>query len=408
MAGVMDGIRILEVAEHTFVPAASAILFGLGRRGDQGRADRTGRRHARPGPHRGDGPGRRHGARPAGALQPGQASIALDLTTAGGRDVLYRLATMSDVFLTNKLPRIRTELGIDVADITAHNPEIIYVRGSGFGPTGPDADHGGYDVLGFWCRSAVAAGACPPDLDHLMMQPAPAFGDSIGAMTIAGGIAGALLRRERTGAAAEVDVSLLAAGMWANGAGIALALQMGQPWTPQPLAGGTVHNPLSHSYRTEDGEHVFLGCLQAFRYWPDLCRVIGRPDLIDDPRFATHDDLTSNADQAVALLTLEFATRPRAEWMARLDAFSGQWSVVNDSLSVVDDPQVAPNGYLVDTEAADGTPFSLVATPVQYDGAPSPTARAPGFNEHGDRILSDLLGMGWDEIIDLKTRGAVG
>ena len=123
------------------------------------------------------------------------------------------------MFLTNKMPGVRERLHIDVDDIRAHNPNIVYVRGTGYGNEGPDADAGGYDFLGFWARAGCCRRGDAPDLDGMIGQPAPAYGDSIGAMTIAGGIAAALLHRERTGEAHVVDVSLLAAGCGRWGAG---------------------------------------------------------------------------------------------------------------------------------------------------------------------------------------------
>lgn len=404
---VMRGIRILEVAEHTFVPAASAILSDWG--ADVIKIEPTGRGDAMRGLARTGvidlGEGKVHAL--LEHSNRGKRSLALDLTTDKGREVLYRLAAVSDVFLTNKLPRVRRDLGIDVDDIRAHNPDIVYVRGSGFGPTGPDADGGGYDILGYWSRSGLAAGVRPPDLDHFISQPGPAYGDSIGAMTIAGGISAALLHRERTGEAQVVDVSLLATGMWALGAGIALSLQSGRSWSQNPIHGAALHNPLTRAYRTADDRWLYLSCLQAFKYWPDACAVLGRPDLVGDPRFASHEDLTANASAAAEILAEEFAKLPLTEWRERLRGFSGQWSVVQETTDLPDDPQVVANGYLVEAETTEGTSFPLVATPVQFGGQSAPTSRAPEFNEHGDAILTGLLGMDVDTVLDLKIHGAV-
>ena len=99
------------------------------------------------------------------------------------------------------------------------------MRGTGQGERGPDADKGSYDALAFWARSGVAMGAMRPEYDLVPVPPAPGFGDSIGAMTIAGGIMGALFHRERTGEATTVDVSLLGVGLWAMGQAVALSLR---------------------------------------------------------------------------------------------------------------------------------------------------------------------------------------
>jgi crotonobetainyl-CoA:carnitine CoA-transferase CaiB-like acyl-CoA transferase len=403
----MEGIRILEVAEHTFVPAASAILSDWG--AEVIKVEPMGRGDAMRGLAR------------TGVIDLGQGgvhvllehsnrgkrSIGLDLASAEGREVLYRLAAVSDVFLTNKLPRVRQSLSIDVDDIRAHNPNIVYVRGSGYGPQGPDADRGGYDILGYWSRSGVGAGASPSDLDRFISQPGPAYGDSIGAMTIAGGISAALLHRERTGEAVTVDVSLLGTGMWAIGAGIALAMQTGHAWQQSAAQQVASINPLTSCYRTRDERWIYLSCLQGFHYWPDACRVLGVEELVTDPRFATHEDLMANGREAAAILQQIFRSHTVDEWRERLADFRGQWAVVQDALEVTKDPQAQANGYVLDVQSAAGTDFSLVATPVQFDGKPAPATRAPDFNEHGDQILTDLLGYDWDSVVELKVKGAV-
>src|SRR4029450_7358703 len=207
MTRILDGVRILEVAEHTFVPAASALLADLG-------AEVVKIEHA----ERGDA---MRGLASSGTVSfgggvhvllehsnRGKQSLGLDLTTPEGLDVLYKLAGTCDVFLTNKLPSVRTKLKIDVDDLRAHNPQIVYVRGTGQGERGPEADRGAYDHLAYWCRAGIAMGTKQESYDYVPPPPAPAFGDSIGAMTIAGGIMGALFHRERTGEATTVDVSL--------------------------------------------------------------------------------------------------------------------------------------------------------------------------------------------------------
>ena len=164
----------------------------------------------------------------------GKKSIGIDVSTEQGLDLIYRLAATSDVFLTNKLPAVRKKLRIEFEDIRAHNPNIIYVAGTGAGERGPEADRGGYDFLSYWCRAGSAMGTTPTDVDYLAGQPGPGYGDSIGGMTIAGGILGALFHRERTGEALPLDVSLLGVGMWAMSPAIALSLQLEHALASRP------------------------------------------------------------------------------------------------------------------------------------------------------------------------------
>lgn len=404
MTAILDGVRILEVAEHTFVPAASAVLADLG-------ADVVKIEHV----ERGDA--MRGLASTGVAVVPndvhvllehsnrGKRSLGLDLTSPDGLDILHRLIATSDVFLTNKLPGVRAKLGIDVDEVRAHNPRIIYVRGTGQGERGPDADKGSYDSLAFWARAGVALGCKRPEYADAPGPPAPGFGDSIGGMTIAGGIMGALFHRERTGEATVVDVSLLGVGMWAMGQAVALSLQLGVPWSAPPATRVST-NPLAHNYETADGRTLAFTCLQAGKYWAPLCQSIGRPELASDPRFAEHRALLANSAEAVQILTEVFASAPLAEWRDRLAGFTGQWCVVQDTLEAADDPQVVANGYVQPCRTASGAPFHLVSVPVQYDGEPAPVKRAPEFNEHGDAILVEL-GLDDETIIDLKVRGVV-
>ncbi|MGO9029934.1 MAG: CaiB/BaiF CoA transferase family protein [Acidimicrobiales bacterium] len=404
MSAVMEGVRVLEVAEHTFVPAASALLSDWG-------AEVIKIEHV----ERGDA---MRGLASTGiAVVPndvhvllehsnrGKKSLALDLTTEDGLAILHKLIATSDVFLTNKLPGVRTKLHIALDEVRAHNPSIIYVRGTGQGERGPDADKGSYDSLAFWARSGVAAGAQRPEYDLVPPPPAPGFGDSIGAMTIAGGIMGALFHRERTGEAATVDVSLLGVGMWAMGQALALSLVLDQPWAPPP-ADAMGSNPLSRTYQTADGRTLWFTCLQGAKYWPLLCESVGRPDLAADPRFTDHASLMANSREAVAELDKVFAGATLAEWRERLADFSGQWAVQQNTLEAAADPQAIANGYVQDCETASGAPFKLAAAPVQFDGQPPVPGRAPTLNEHGDAILEEL-GYDWDTIVDLKVRGVV-
>jgi crotonobetainyl-CoA:carnitine CoA-transferase CaiB-like acyl-CoA transferase len=405
LTATLQGVRILEVAEHTFVPASSALLADWGadvikiehvERGDAMRGlASTGMAAVGGGVH---------------ALlehsNRGKRSLAVDLTSPDGVDILYKIAATCDVFLTNKLPSVREKLGIGLEQVRAANPNIIYVRGTGQGERGPDADKGSYDSLAFWARAGIAVGTTRPEYEGLTPPPpGPGFGDSIGAMALAGGISTALFHRERTGEATTVDVSLLGTGMWAMGQAIALSLLLEMPWTVGPQDQLSA-NPLVSTYLTKDGRGLALTCLQAGKYWPELCEVMGRHDLAVDLRFATHESLLQNAADAVALLTAMFAEKTIDEWRTCLDGFSGQWAVVQNTLEAAADPQSVANGYLQDCVAANGAPFRLVAAPVQFDEQAAVPRRAPEFNEHADEILSDL-GLDQDAILDLRIRGVI-
>jgi crotonobetainyl-CoA:carnitine CoA-transferase CaiB-like acyl-CoA transferase len=394
MTAVMKGVRVIEVAEHAFVPGAGALLSDWGadvikiepaERGDAGRG------------LTGVGSGVnllfQHANR-------GKKSIGLDLAKPEAREILYKLVRTADVFITNKQPRVRRKLQIDVEHIRAHNPKIIYLRGSGQGAYGPEMEQGAYDLLTYWHRAGASSAVASPR-GEVPFLPAPGFGDFTGAMFIAGGVMGALFHRERTGEAPVVDVSLLSTGMWAMGASGAVAATEGRyTWPP------AIRNPLSAIYLTKDGRNVALCCLQAGHYWPLLCEIIGRPELAVDPRFKDHASIMANFLAAEEILTEIFLARTLAEWRALLANFSGQWTVVQDVLETVADPQAHANGYIQDCKTADGRAYKLIAAPVQYDGKAAIPGRGPEFNEHGDEILAEI-GIDAETMIDLKVRGVV-
>ncbi|MET0145993.1 MAG: CoA transferase [Ilumatobacteraceae bacterium] len=402
----MTGVRILEVAQFTFVPAAGAVLADWGadvikvEHAETGDAQR-GLSHLLGLPLGGNtfAPIMEHPNR-------GKRSIGLALEHESARAILYELARTSDVFLTNFLPAARRKLKIELEDIRAINPDIIYVRGSGFGHKGPEREKGGYDSTAFWARGGSAAGVTPEGVDGVLGMPAGAYGDSMGGMTIAGGISAALFAREKTGETSVIDVSLLSTGAWATALSVNMALLRDEaPPKPQVVSGAPT-NPLIGAFRTSDDRWLMLSMLQPGRYWPEFCRYVEREDLITDERFDTVDKIMANAAEAGRLVAEILASRPYAEWVARFQSMEGQWAAVQNALEVGKDVSLVANGFIADVVDAEGVTRQLVANPVQFDERPADIRRAPQFAEQTDDILAEL-GKTQDEMIELKIEGAV-
>lgn len=402
----MDGVRVLEVAQFTFVPSAGAVLADWG-------ADVIKVEHAEKGDAQRGLSAVMGMAVGSGSFAPlmehpnrGKRSLGLALEQPGALGVLHELIRTSDVFLTNFLPAARRRLGIELDDVRKINPDIVYVRGSGFGNSGPDSEKGGYDSTAFWARAGSAVGTTPVDYDGLCKMPAGAYGDSLGGMTIAGGIAAALFARQRTGETSVIDVSLLGVGAWANALPVGFALLEGGPPAPRAPGNSAPTNPLVGNYRTADDRWLVLAMLQPGRYWPEFCRHIDREDLITDPRFSTAEALMANATTAAEIVQEVLAERPLAEWVTRFAGMEGQWAIAQDPWEVGQDPALRANGLIAEVLDSDGTPRELVANPVQFDEKPVQLTRAPQFAEHTDDILR-ALGKSDDELIDLKISGAV-
>lgn len=404
----MEGVRILEVAQFTFVPASGGVLAEWG-------ADVIKVEHAVTGDaQRGlvrllgldlsggessfypimEGPNR------------GKRSIGLALEVPEGRAVLDELIRNSDVFVTNFLPKAKDKLKINVEDVRAINPDIIYVRGTAFGARGEESDKGGYDSTGFWARAGSGDSVTPPSSDTFIGMPTGAYGDSMGGMTIAGGIAAALYARKATGEPSVVDVSLLSVGAWATQFSVNLALMAGGPLPrPEVPKHGSAGNPLAGAFKTADNRWIMITMLQPTKYWPEFCERMGRPELITDPRFAG-EEILNNGFAGGEIVAEILSGITFAEWQKRMEGAQGQWALVQNTYEVGMDPQLRANGFIAEVTDAEGKPRELVANPVQFDETPVVSKRAPQFAEHTDEILREL-GKSEDELIDLKIAGAV-
>jgi crotonobetainyl-CoA:carnitine CoA-transferase CaiB-like acyl-CoA transferase len=403
----MKGVKMVEVAQFTFTPSAGAVLADWG-------ADVIKIEHAVMGDaQRGLQIGT--GGVKAGSFQPlmehpnrGKRSIGLALDHPDGHAVLMELCKDADVFLINFLPDARRRLRLELEDIRQANPKIIYVRGSGHGQRGPDAPKGGYDGSTYWCRMGSAWATTPVGSPRIVNQPGGAYGDSIGGMTIAGGIAAALFGRERTGEASVVDVSLMSVGAWAFGLSLGNALLSGEEQPPPPLDSpmNLAVNPTIGTFRTSDGRWINFTMLQPGRYFADVCRHLGLDHLIDDERFNTAEKLMANALEAGQYVADAIASRPYSYWLEHLRTMEGQWAAVQGPLEIIADPQMEANGYILPVVDAEGTQRKLVANPVQFDEKPPVLTRAPQFAEQTDDVLREL-GRTEEEIIKLKIDGAV-
>lgn len=402
MKQILAGVRVVEVAQWWFVPAAGAVLADWG-------ADVLKIEHPISGdPQRGlmtSGLVPDTGGVNFMVEQPnrGKRSIGIDLNQPAGLEVLHRLLETADVFLTNFLPAARRRLKIELEDIRAVNPKIIYVRGHGQGARGPDMEKGGYDAASFWCRGGICSALTPPGAETPVMQRA-AFGDSIGGLALAGGIAAALFRRERTGEPSLVDLSLLGTAIWIMAPDI-IATKLLSGAMPM-FTRADAPNPIVNSYRTKDGRWLFLNMLQPDRFWPDLCRRIGHPELIEDERFRDGMSRFMNRTACVRLLDEIFASRTLDEWRSALADAEGVWAPMQTAMELHDDAQATANNYLLPVERGDGSSFTLVSNPLQFDET-APTLRpAPDLGQHTEEVLLDL-GMSWDDLAKYKEKGAI-
>jgi crotonobetainyl-CoA:carnitine CoA-transferase CaiB-like acyl-CoA transferase len=383
MAGPMEGIRVIELGVWVAGPAAGGILADWG--ADVVKIE----------PPAGD-PARMFGRMlgiESGESPPfemdnrGKRSIVLDLATDDDRATALDMITTADVFLTNVRPGALRRFGMDFESVAAANPGLVYGLITGYGESGPDADRAAYDVAAFWARAGLA---------HLLSRPGehPPFqrggmGDHTAGMTMAAAVCAALVARSRTGSGQLVTTSLYRQGAYTVSFDLNTFLLTGHPISIGQRE--SMANPCMNNYTAGDGRRFWIVGLQGARHWPPLCRAVGRPDWLTDPRFETAHARAANAVDLIGELDVIFSTKPLDEWAkvfaAEPDFF---WSPINSIEDVVADEQFHAAGGLVDVPDGDSS-VPMVATPADFHGTPwAPRSVAPRLGEHTDEILAEL------------------
>jgi crotonobetainyl-CoA:carnitine CoA-transferase CaiB-like acyl-CoA transferase len=401
-SGVLEGVKVLELATHGFVPSAAAVLADWG-------ADVVKVEHPDGDPLR--------SIMKAGfvadtgdfdflveQLNRNKRGIALDLAVEASRPVLEALLRWADVFITNQLPSPRRRLRLDPEDVWAVNPRLVYARGHGQGQRGPEADHGGFDAVSFWARSGIAQ-MLTPSASPVLVQQRAGTGDVTTGMHLAGGIAAALFRRERTGRGLTVDVSLLAAACWTLAPDLVSTSILGHDPAPMDQR-AVLSNPLVGLYRTGDGRWVMLNMINDVKFWASACTALGLDDLRDDPDYATTEARAAHRQALYDRIRDTIGGQPLAHWAERLAGAGCIWSKAAVPSEVLDDPQVVANGYL---PRHPGHPRArLAASSQQFDSEPVVIRRgAPGTGQHTEEVLAEL-GFGDVEVAALRESGALG
>ena len=398
---LLDGVRVVELSLYAFAPSAAAVLADWG--ADVIKVVPPKLADPMMGTPIAGLPQKDVGvAFMWELLNRGKRSIGIDVSHPDGRAVLLELVGEADVFITNLLPGARRRYGIDAEDLHAVKPTLVYARASAHGADGPERDAGGYDHTDFWARSGIGHAASQVS-DEFVPQPGPAMGDLASGASMAGAIAAALFRRERTGRGAVVDVSLLSTAMWV-GAPAVLAAQLYGVDTIPRMRHQDLPNPLVAAYVTRDGRQLYLSGIQMENHFENFCDVVDRPDLLADERFATGAGRLANRAELIAVLDELFATRDLDDWVVALRGLTTPWTVIQTAAEAGVDAQVVANGYVV-TIASD-IEYPVVASPAQFDGVRPAATRAPGHGEHTDEILAEL-GRSAEQILELKAADAV-
>ena len=385
MGGPLEGVKVIELAVWVAGPAAGGILADWG--ADVVKIE----------PPTGD-PARQYQQMLGGDMPTNpvfeldnrsKRSVVLDLRTDKGRELAFELFERADVFVTNVRAAALERLGIGYDAVRARAPHLVYALITGYGMTGPDADRPAYDIGAFWSRSGMASLLSPAGGAGEPPFQRGGMGDHTVAMTTVAAINAALLARSRTGEGQLVSTSLLRQGTYTIGFDLNLTLMWGLHL--QLGQRTSMRNPAMNHYVAGDGKRFWIIGQEAARHWPALARVVGRPDWLEDPRFAAPRQRAELATEIIAELDRIFATRTRDEWAAIFDTEPEFfWAPINTVDELLADPQFRASGALVDVPD-DATGTTMLATPADFSGTPwAPRSLAPRLGEHTAEVLREL------------------
>ncbi|MCC6847335.1 MAG: CoA transferase [Deltaproteobacteria bacterium] len=398
MPRALAGIRVVDLTVEPWGGIAAALLGDFG--ADVIRVDGLGPPVA-VGPEDERAPGAWNAD--AALAQRNKRSLGVDLARPAGRELVQALVARADVVLTDRARADLEHLGLDYRTLGAHKPDLIYARGSGFGPKGPDADLPAIDEL-----AAARTGMMP-----ILPQPGrppvfPGHGQMYTAVMLAFGILTALHHRARTGAGQEVDASLLAGNMYGASLDLQAYLAIGGERMLQPISRLDAGNPMSGTmYTSADGPWVTLTMPDTDRWWPIFAPLVELA--VDDPRFDTHDKRCgAHRLEMMRVLEAAFRRRPAAHWRAMFQERQLSADIIESYDFPAADPQVYRNRYLLaiddpshGAQTSLGFPIFMSETPARLDAA------APARGQHGAAILHDLLGLSEDAITALRDAGTI-
>lgn len=332
-------------------------------------------------------------------------SITLDLKKPEAIEVIHALAAKADIFVQNFRKGVAARNKIGYEDLRAVNPKIIYASATGYGPKGPDSAEPSFDHLGL-ARSGIMNAAGEPDMPPLAITGGIA--DQMGAVMMAYGIMTAVISRERHGMGQEVNASHLGSMSYLQGLSLSMKLMAGIAM-PRMFRAQSF-NCLWNHYECADGHWIALAMLQPDRYWADFARLIGRPDLATDERYATMEARSAISTECVALLDEAFKSKPREQWVKqfREDKCDLIYTIVNTVDDLPTDPQVLENDYVVEFDHPQHGPTGMVGIPVGLSETPgSVRSAAPELGQHTEEVLMEVLGWDWDRISELREKEVI-
>jgi crotonobetainyl-CoA:carnitine CoA-transferase CaiB-like acyl-CoA transferase len=385
MIGPLEDIKVVEIANWIAGPSATALMADMGAsvikvEPPSGDSMRDKLRQPRfPEGHSGtdvifqlDNRGKR--------------SIAVDLTSRPGQDIVRELTDRADVVVTN-LTRSRLErYRLGPQELRERNPGLVYAIVTGQGSTGEDADQLAFDVTAFFGRGGVTAVLGEPDA--VPVAPRAGQGDHPTGLALLVAILAALRVRDRTGEGQVVETALMRVGAWTVGADVAATLVDGRQ--PNKRSRSQPISPMNTTYRCAEGAWLVLSSHDPAT-WTGFCEALDLQEVATDSRFATRTGRFEHARELVEIFEQRFASEPIDYWVPRLKRTGVVWAKIAELPELIRDPQARAMGMFAElVHPAMGT-FETLAAPFAFERSEVHVrGPAPGIGQHTEEVLAEL------------------
>ena len=395
MTGPLKGIRVLDLTRILAGPYATMILRDLGAEVIKIEQPGVGDEARDFGPFKNDF------SLYFMSVNRGKKSITLNLKSPRGKELFLELVKGSDILVENFRPGTMEKLGLDYESLKTHHPSLLYAACSGFGQTGPYAMRGAYDMIIQGMGGIISITGEP---DRPPVRVGTSIGDITSALFSAIGILSALRHRDQTGEGQLIDVGMLDCQVAILENAMVRYFSTGD--IPRPL--GRRHPAITPFEVFESADGYVVIAIGNNELWRKFCEHVGHSELIDDDRFNTNALRTENHESLFPILAEIMCRRTTDVWVEALEAIGVPCGPVNTVDKVANDPQVLARDMIAEVEhnttgtvQIPGIPIKLSETPGQVD------APAPNLGEHTSEVLIDLLGLGAEEVNQLKQNGIV-
>lgn len=396
MAGPLEGLRILDLTWVLSGPFATMVLGDLG-------AEVIKIERLKVGDiARGNGPHINGVSTYFASLNRGKKSVTINLATQKGKEIFLGLVKTADVVVENFVPGVMKRLGLDYPALKEVNPRLIFASCSGFGQTGPYSSKPALDII---VQSMGGIVSVTGEQGRPPVKPGASIGDITAGLFLAVSILAAIQERHKSGLGQAIDISMLDCQMALQENAFVRYLSTGE--VPERL--GTRHPVFTpfQVFETSDGYVAVATMGGAQDQWPIFCSVIGRLDIIDDPRFETGWLRTQNYAVLEPIMNAAMKSKTAKDWIKDFEEVSIPCGPVNTIAQVAADPQVAHRNMIVETQHKSGN-FKVINSPIRLSRTPTHVRQgAPDLGENTAEVLKQLLGTSDSEIQQMRDQNII-